>query len=409
MRRPTAWRRAAACLVLLAAGGAGSARAQSPFSLVHLGAPAAGGDARVLGRGGWGLAESDTMAPSFLNPAGLPGLRQVAISLSGYGELIGSTGDAGSSDNSRVMTPDAAVALPLWGGRAVLAAGFHARRSTQYQTDRPAEWYAGSELLATGVETFSREGTQFAVPLTVAARATRALSLSASLNLERGSIRERVDNLFLDPVDSVYTFRRSSLVREDDFSGTSASFGLQWRPTGALALGAVFTTPWDYAVARRQEVYNVSGVADSSYSVSMPAAWGVGASARLASRWSAGADYAWSGLSELRGRPDWELAAADEWRLGIGCERAGARVRRGGWNNLPLRFGVSRGQWGYRVGDEPIREWRVAAGTGFVFNSGGGRVDLALSYGRVGDRERNGYVDDVWRLALSVVGLERWW
>ncbi len=62
------------------------ARAQSPFSLVHLGAPAAGGDARVLGRGGWGLAESDTLAPSFLNPAGLPGLRQVAIALSGYGE-----------------------------------------------------------------------------------------------------------------------------------------------------------------------------------------------------------------------------------------------------------------------------------------------------------------------------------
>ena len=408
MRWPTAWGRAAACLVLLAAGSASPARAQSPFSLVHLGAPTAGGDARVFGRGGWGLAESDTLAPSFLNPAGLPGLRQVAISLSGYGERIRSEGVAGSSDNARVMLPDVAVAMPLGDGRAVLAVGLHARRSTQYTTSLSREWYAGAELLAAGEEVFSREGTQFAVPLTLAARATRALSLSATLNLERGAIRERVNIFFLDPVDSL-GYRRSSLVLEDDFSGTSASFGLQWRPTDALSLGAVFTTPWDYAVMRRQEVYNVSGVVDSSYTVRMPADWGVGASARLAARWRVGTDFEWRGLSDLRGRPDWELAAEDEWRIGFGCERAGARVRRGGWSNLPLRFGVSRGQWGYRVGDEPVREWRIAAGTGFVLSSGNGRVDVGLSYGRVGDRDRNGYVDDVWRLALSVVGLERWW
>ncbi|MHB8080155.1 MAG: hypothetical protein ACYDIE_12980 [Candidatus Krumholzibacteriia bacterium] len=408
MRRRQAWGRSAACLVLAVAGSAVSARAQSPFSLVDIGAPAPVGDARVLGRGGWGLAESDTLAPSFLNPAGLPGLRQVALALSGYGESIRSRGAAGSSDNSRVMTPDAAVALPLGDGRTVFATGFHSRRSTQYSTSEPQAWYAGSELLATGDLIFTREGTQFAVPVTLARRVARALSLAATLNLERGAIRERVDNFFTDAVDSI-TYRRSSLVREDDFSGTSASFGLQWHPTGALALGAVYTTPWDYDVARRQEVYNVSGVVDSSYTVSMPAAWGVGASARLARRWSAGADYERRALSELRGRPDWEAAAADEWRLGVGCERAGARVRRGGWNNLPLRFGVSRGQWGYRVGGEPIREWRVAAGTGFVFSTGGGRVDVGLSYGRVGDRARNGYVDDVWRLSLSVVGLERWW
>jgi hypothetical protein len=101
---------------------------------LHLGAPAAGGDARVLGRGGWGLAESDTLAPSFLNPAGLPGLRQVAIALSGYGERIRSQGSAGSSDNARVLTPDVAVAVPLGECGVVFAAGFHARRSTQYQT-----------------------------------------------------------------------------------------------------------------------------------------------------------------------------------------------------------------------------------------------------------------------------------
>ncbi len=248
-----------------------------------------------------------------------------------------------------------------------------ARRSTRRRL--PRDWFAGSELLASGDEIFSREGTQFAVPLTLAARVTRALSLSGTLNLERGVIRERVDHFFLDPVDSL-AYRRSSLVREDDFSGTSASFGLQWRPTGALSLGAVFTTPWDYVVTRRQEVYNVSGVVDSSYTVRMPAAWGVGASARLAARWRVGADYEWRGLSDLRGRPDWEAC-----RGGRVADRIRVRARRGracvGAAGATCRCGSAfRGASGATASATN----RSASGAlppapGFVFNAGGGRVD----------------------------------
>ena len=85
-----------AALVALAAA---PAAAQSPFSLVNLGQPTNLADARTEGRGGWGLAESDTLAPAYKNLAGLAGLRQVALSLSGQGESIDSRGPDGQRDN----------------------------------------------------------------------------------------------------------------------------------------------------------------------------------------------------------------------------------------------------------------------------------------------------------------------
>ncbi len=394
-----------AALVALAAA---PAAAQSPFSLVNLGQPTNLADARTEGRGGWGLAESDTLAPAYKNLAGLAGLRQVALSLSGQGESIDSRGPDGQRDNRRVMTPEIRLAVPLAGGRGAFTAGFRARRSTQYDTITPKVWLAGDDTLAVGDEQFTREGTQFAVPLGVAWRLRPGLSVGAALNLESGLIRERVNDYFVVDSDDLGGFRSARMVREDRLAGTSATLALRAEPLPGVALGATWTSAWDADVTRETETLNVVGTVDSSYTLSLPATFGAGAAVRVSPRWRVGADYEWRGLGDLRGRPDWEAHAADEWFVSFGCERERATVRRGGLANLPLRLGVATGRWGYRVGGEDVREWRVAAGTGFAFRDGGGRLDVALSYGRVGDRQRNGYEDEVWRLAVSVTGLEKW-
>ncbi len=385
------------------------AGAQSPLSLVNIGQPTLGGDARLEGRGGWGMAESDTLAPAFKNLAGLPGLRRVALSVSGFGETIASSGPEGTRDNRRVMAPDLRLAVPLRSGRAVFTAGFRARRSTQYDVTVSRAWTVAGDTVALGDEQFVREGTQFAVPLGATCSITPALALAAGLSLERGAIRERISHYFLDALDSLATLRSSRLVREDRFAGLSATLSARYAPLPGFALGAAWSPGWDCDVTREVETLNVVGSADTSYTLRMPPAWSLGASWRLAQRWSIGADYDLRQFSRLTGRPDWESDLTDEWFLALGCERSGSQVRRGGWRNLPLRLGATVGRWGYRVGGEDVREWRVAAGTGFNFRDGGGRVDLAVSYGRVGSRERNGYGDEVWRLAVSVIGLEKYW
>jgi hypothetical protein len=88
--------------------------------------------------------------------------------------------------------------------------------------------------------------------------------------------------------------------------------------------------------------------------------------------------------------------------------------RRGGASNLPIRLGVSYKRWAYGVGgteDETaaIEEKTVSVGTGFPFRQNLGELDVAVSYSEIGDLETNRLQSKVWRLTISVTGLERWW
>ena len=93
----------------------------------------------------------------------------------------------------------------------------------------------------------------------------------------------------------------------------------------------------------------------------------------------------------------------------MGIERKPARVRRGGANNLPLRAGYTRKQWGYAINGEPVIEETFSLGTGFPFRGNLGQLDMALSFGTIGDMGTNQMESSYWRFTLSVVGLERWW
>ena len=99
----------------------------------------------------------------------------------------------------------------------------------------------------------------------------------------------------------------------------------------------------------------------------------------------------------------------DEYSLSVGLERKPGRKRRGGLSNLPVRLGASLKRWAYRVGGEPIDERTISLGTGFPFRHNLGSLDVALSYGIIGDLEKNGMETETWRLTISVTGLERWW
>ncbi|MBU1074063.1 hypothetical protein KKG45_12525, partial [bacterium] len=212
-------------LAVLAVLAASASLAQSPFALTNLGADVRSSDARIDGRGGWGLAESDTLIPSFHSLAGLPGLRQMVIVVSGYAEKVRSEDGAASRNTNRVRTPTLRAAAPFAEGRLVLSAGFQGLRGTQYdrQLDTvfllpdPAD-PLGAHVPYAAREFFVREGTQFQVPLGLSWRVAPRLSLGASLNLIGGVMRERVNVIFDEPVttDGTHYFLTSSEVLEDE-------------------------------------------------------------------------------------------------------------------------------------------------------------------------------------------------
>jgi len=404
----------AACALLL---GAGAAAAQSPFARTNIGQDIRASDARIEGRGGWGAAESDTLSPSFHNIAGLPGLRHVAIAVCGYAALTASESATDSRRTSRVTTPSVRLGLPLAGGRAVLTAGFRALRGTQYTSETPLATLLpdpadplGDPVVFHGTRTLVREGTQFEVPLGGACRVNDRLSIGATLNLVRGVVRERLrDDLGTPDGTGDSPYVAVSEVLADDISGLSTTWSVQARPWRELRLGATVTPGHGWDMTRTRDMLGLPGSRTQLYEVRLPAAWTVGAQAPVRGRWRAGAEFESQPYGDFAGNTAWEAEMVDAWRWSVGVERAEQWRRRGGWRNLPLRLGISRQRWPYRVGGAEVLETRIAAGTGLTFREQTGHLDVALSYGWTGDRGDNGLADRTWRMTVSLAGLERWW
>jgi hypothetical protein len=221
---------AAALLAGVVFAGGGTARAQTPFALRSVGQRLADGDARMLGRGGWGLTETDSLNPGFKNLASTAWVRQIALSLTAYGETGSHESPAASRRTYRTYVPDLRVALPVRKGELALTAGFKLERATGWHTKVDSTWVVGQDsplgtTTLSGNAQFEREGSVFKVPLGVAWRALPTLAGAVSLNLERGSLRESLADYFTAPATSngVPLYRSVIAVTEDQFAGTSAT------------------------------------------------------------------------------------------------------------------------------------------------------------------------------------------
>lgn len=400
-------------LILLAGAvllGAASASAQTPLALTNFGQRLDNEDARMAGRGGWGMAVEDSTHPGFKNLASLTAVDKVALNFSAYGDHTKSEDAHGERVTDRVFTPDIRVALPVIKGRMAVTAGFVVDRSTQYDTSVDSTWTAWDDTISGKVQ-FLRDGSTFRVPLGIAFSPRDGLSLSAALNLQRGTLRESFYNLFQDPASltGFPLYQTDLLVQEDTYSGTSATFAALLRPAGRIRLGVSWTPAYDLDVDRKIEMGGVAQRAHDHMTYAMPAEYRGGLEVLLQDRWKAGADYQWQDFKEFSGQDAWAADMETEHTLSMGIERIRAHARHGGWDNLPVRLGVRLRTWAYRMGGNQVHETTFSAGTGFPFRGDLGQLDVALSYSMVGDLADNGMQSRVVRLTISVTGLERWW
>jgi len=402
-----------------------AATAQTPFALQSVGQRLAEGDARMLGRGGWGLTVADSLHPGYKNLASTAWVRQMGLSLTGYGETGGHESPAGTRRTFRTFVPDVRVVMPVKKGELAFTAGFKIERGTSWHTRVDSTFYAwdgfgGAGTLAdtlTGNVQFEREGSVFKVPLGVSWRATPMLAGAVSLNLERGSMRETMADYFNTPLSStgVPTYRSVLAVAEDQFTGTSLTLGALLTPRTDLRLGVTWTGEHTVSATRKTEVGGVAERITNEFEITRPAELAVGVSAGLGGRWEAGADLRrqdWTRMvapANWLAQPDWQDELVEEVEFGFGLERRRANERHGGWANLPVRVGASWHRWPYRVGGQEVTERSLSVGTGFPLRGDGGNLDVALTYGLIGDEGENGLSTSYLRLAVSVTGLEAWW
>ena len=401
--------RAASLLALLVLSvGAGTGRAQTPFALQNIGQRAVADDARMVARG-FGMTVTDSLHPGFKNVASLSSLRHVALKFTGYGERTDSRDQTGERRTYRTYSPDVRVGVPVLKTRLALTAGFTVLRTTAYQTrrDTTMEFPFEPPYIGEGPNAnfqFIREGSMFSVPLGVALQPLPGISLGGSLNLVRGSNVDTASDRFL-----VTGYQNSTLIAEETYNGTSVTWAVLVAPGRRFRLGASWTPGYDVGVERKVEMQGVGDRARSSFTMRMPEETWAGIEARVVGRWRIGADAHFTEFSGYRGREDWERTAKDEYSWSVGIERIQGRERRAGASNLPLRLSTGYRRWAYTINGASVDERSYAVGTGFPFRNDMGHFDLAISYNRIGDRGDNGYESDVWRLTVSVTGLEAWW
>lgn len=395
-------------IVLLAM--ATGAWAQTPFSLTNIGQPTENRDARMVGRGGWGMAVRDSLNPGFTNLASLSALKHVAIRFTAAGEN-GNHADAGSERTThRTQIPEIRVGLPIIKDKLAFTTGMQVMRTFEFRTFEINTWYAFDDTL-NGNKKFLREGTLWRVPLGLSWAPMKNVSLGASVSRVQGSLREEFFTYFEEPHDSSGNplYLNNGLSQEDVFSGAMSTFAIQLGDGSGPSFGASYSPSYDLEIDRQMSVGGLVARSSDNWDVKMPEKWQVGFQLPIAGRWRAGGDYGFQPFSKFSGYDAWGDDMVDEYTVGFGLERVMGFARHGGSNNRPLRLGVQYKRWGYLAGGEEISEKTISIGTGFPFRKKMGMMDVAFSYSRLGDEAKNRMESNIFRMTVSVAGLERWW
>jgi hypothetical protein len=391
---------------------AGPVLAQSPFAITNMGQRLDPDDSRMVGRGGWGMALSDSLHPGFKNVAGLSAVRHVVVKYTGYGDHVRATDDQDQRHTNRTISPDLRLALPIIKGKLVFSTGFEVYRSTHYQTFTPLSWYAWGDTI-TGNEQFIREGSMWQVPMGLSLEVIPGLSLGATVGLVNGSISETVLMQFITPNNGAQfpspLYSTNLQVKEDNYKGTAVTWSVLMKPTERFSLGGSWRQAHELDVDRKVSMFNVAQRSYTTWTYSLPDEYRAGFDLRLTGRWHLGGDYQLMKFWGGNGKPEWQDDLTHEHTYSVGLERTQRYQRNGGKGNLPLRLGYQQRQWGYEVGGNPVKEEMFSVGTGFPFRQKMGQVDMALSYGHIGSLADNGQESKIWRFTLSITGLESWW
>lgn len=344
---------------------------QTPFALENLGQKIDTDDARMVGRGSWGMAVYDSVNPGFKNIAGLSALRHVGLKFTGYGEKVVSEDADGSRKTNRTLAPDLRIGLPVIKGRLAFTAGFRVDRSMQFTTFADTTYEANDDELVTKEE-FIREGTLFEIPLGLAWRPVDQLAVGGTLGMRRGTIKETFSQYFLEPtsLSGVPLYLSNARDVNDEFTGLASTWSLLWLGSDPLRFGASYTPSHDMDVHRTVTLVGVAARGVQDFTLRMPTEMKAGFQFDLSDRWRLGGDYQWQEYSRFSGAPEWSVGLEDEVTYSFGFERKPAYARHGGWNNLPLRVGASFRHWAFQVEEPPSTRRPSVWGPGSP--SGGG-------------------------------------
>lgn len=382
------------CVGACALGATRPARAESVFGLNLVGERLDIGDARTAALGGFVQLMDDSLGVLQYNPATVAWARRVTFGVAGYV----------TSDQNR--TPDLeeksvstklsglAFAFPIFSNRVSASAGFRGRYDPDGEFSVTQQTSEG-DVYADRLE---RSGGLWTVPFALAVDLGRHAKVGGYYTLERGTLQNRwiVDFEGPSTADAVSNENR-------EFTANGWGAGVLLRPIARVSLGLAYEAAIDYDVAVEETYTNSSANFSYDEVVSLPERWTGSATVRAGAGLTIYAGASVSDFEQFRGLafPVERLTREEVASLGI-------EYRRGN-SALPIRVSARYEQLPYTMPDgEAIHKTAFTLGTGLLFRSRTGKLDLALQFGKTGDVGSNGYEDQFMRFFLSIAGSEEW-
>lgn len=380
------------CACALAAPRAASA--ESIFGLNLVGERLEGGDARSAALGGFVQLMDDSLGILQYNPATVAWAKRVTFGVAGY-----VTSDQNSTtdfEEKSVATKlsGLAFAFPIYRKTLSASVGFRGRYDPDGEFSVPRETSEGDLY----TDRFERSGGLWAVPFALAADLGGYAKLGGYYTIERGTMQNRWVIDFDGPstADAVSTQFR-------ELTGNAWGAGAVVRPIARVSLGLAYEGAIDYDVDVDESHTNSSANLHYRETMSLPERWTGSATVRAGGGFTAYAGASISDFEKFSGLafPAGRLAREEVVALGLEYRYRGAA--------LPVRASARFEQLPYTMPDgENITKMAFTLGTGLLFRSRTGKLDLAFQFGKTGSIDSNAYEDRFVRFYLSIAGSEEW-
>lgn len=376
-----------------------SSRAASVYGMVHLGERLQSGDIRAVTLGGSTQMFVDSLAVLHMNTALLAKIPRVTI---GANQFVGideaTTDDYSEQDISAVFSGFKFV-FPTLGGLR-LAVGYVGR----FNPDGGFATRGSTDSGDAYTNLYTRAGSFFSVPITIAFNASRFASVGLTFSFEQGTVEDE----FRIEFDNDDIFEPSAGIKKEDLSGHAFAGDVAFYPLPGLVLGATYQSKIDYDGEAYEDYYQRAEW-DTSYAttVSIPSRLSVGGSWLIAEDYLFLASAAFSDFTKFNGLvfPTDRLTKEREYAFGFEYVR-GIRIKS---LRMPLRvsFNYYTLPFDYPQGQE-ISRYLVGFGTGFEYGQGRGKIDLGFLVGKQGSVADNGIEDRLIRIYLGLSGSELW-
>jgi hypothetical protein len=385
-------------LLLLTTLGGPPARSQSIFGLYYLGEHLFGGDSRSRALAFSAIAVPDTGSALTSNPASRADLSSVTFSIAEVLEMGSVRAGEETADINRFQLPQLMIAVPIRPG-LVFSLGY----TTNFMGKGDFAYPSYVDDVPMHYEVYKHRSSLFTAPLSISWKARDWFNVAASLELERGSIRNDVNTEFYGD-----NYNDAEASRSRSFSGESFSIAFLVRLHPRLYVGGLWDHEVEYEVDETIRYTRSEFDSNRLWNMTLPGAFGVGASAGLAERWWVSAQYWRREAPETEGFQQFDGSVGEESLIAVGLERR--RIGDGGFlHRIPLRLGYYQNKWHLEIpAGEPIVSRFFTAGTSFSLPGGPGRIDFSFELGQIGSLDSNGADERMARIGIGFSLTEPW-